>query len=483
MRFGAYLFAALTGVAIISHLGRAPKRGASRPERAVPNDPQPQAAPAVARAGPQPRTGLLIRLTTLLCGAALGVALVVPVVGVIADTGSEAPIVTELTAIATATTVPTAIPTNTPTPLPTSTSPPQPTNTPTPEPTNTSAPEPTNTPAAAPTNTPLPEPTNTPTAVPTNTPTVVPTNTPTPGPTNTPLPEPTNTSLPEPTAEAKNIPAPESTNTPTAEPTQEAGSSPTYEPTVVPTAVPTVIETPTVAPTPKGMSDAGPEPDPTGTPATNGTATPAVEATTVEDVTATTSTPEATTTPVTDPTVVPESTATREAQPTPTPMEVPAGDVIPTSEGAEHGSGPTAVAPGNAGGPQLDVRYRRRDGTTSRGGADLGSVPVGGGRRILPAAAILTVRSETRWSLSVTASGPLTDPDTGNTLPLDRFQWRLSEYGRWSPFPDGSAVALSRQAPSPDGTMLTFDYSIIILPTDAPGRYATSVDYTISAAP
>jgi hypothetical protein len=93
------------------------------------------------------------------------------------------------------------------------------------------------------------------------------------------------------------------------------------------------------------------------------------------------------------------------------------------------------------------------------------------------------VRTETPWSLTVHTSGPLTNQRTGDVIPLQRFQSRLSGTSRWVPFREGSSLALRAQPPAPNGRVVTFDYSVIIIPTDAPGQYDTSVEYTISAAP
>ncbi len=247
-----------------------------------------------------------------------------------------------------------------------------------------------------------------------------PTNASTPEPTSTPTPKPTNTPTPAPTPEPTNTPTPRPTNTPTPKPTK----TPTPKPD--PTATPTITPTKTPAANPQGASDTGggSDPAPTRTP-------------------------------------MPKSTATVAPTKTPSPTATPS---------------PTVA-------PEADVLFRDRDGTRDRDGADLGRIRVGGGRRVLPAAASVTVQSETRWSLFVSTSGPLTNPDTGDIIPLQRFQWRLSGERSWTSFRSGSMLVLGKQPPAPDGRKVVLDYSVIITRTDDPGRYDTGVTYTVSAAP
>lgn len=133
--------------------------------------------------------------------------------------------------------------------------------------------------------------------------------------------------------------------------------------------------------------------------------------------------------------------------------------------------------------PEIAVRFRSQDGMMSTEGANLGGVRVGAGRWVLESAATATVRSHTRWSLSVTTSGPLTNRQTGRSIPLQRFQWRLSGEDNWTPFRNGSSLVLRDQPRAPNGRAIVFDYSVIVAPTDRPGRYSTGITYTVSAAP
>lgn len=241
-----------------------------------------------------------------------------------------------------------------------------------------------------------------------------------------PTPEPTNTPTPKPT----NTPTPEPTNTPTPEPT----NTPTPEPTNTPKPAPTN--------TPKPEPTNTPRPEPTKTPRISPTATPTPARTTSHDE------PGAS-----------ESGATEAEAPTATPT-------------------PSPVAPLEA-----NVLYRDQDGTRDRDGADLGRVRIGGGRRVLPGAASVTVQSETSWSLSVSTSGPLTNTDTGDIIPLQRFQWRLSGDTSWTPFRSGPVLVLGNQPPAPDSRRVVLDYSVIITRADTAGRYDTDLAYTVSAAP
>lgn len=217
-------------------------------------------------------------------------------------------------------------------------------------------------------------------------------------------------------------------------------------------------------------AEVSPTPEPTHTPTPEPTNTPTPEPTN-------TSTPKPTNTPTPEPTNTPTPTPTNTPTPKPDPTATPT--TAPTKTPS-----PTATAtPSPTVAPEAEVLFRDRDGTRDRDGADLGRIHIGGGRRVLPGAASVTVHSETRWSLFVSTSGPLTNLDTGDIIPLQRFQWRLSGESSWTPFRSGSMLVLGKQPPVPDGRKIVLDYSVIITRADAPGRYDTNVTYTVSAAP